>query len=116
MENGKGTVLKGLTNGIGLGSTEFHVLRSIEGKTNPTWLYCLTKLDMIRQHAVHFMTGTGGQKRVPADYFNDFEIGLPPIELQKQFEVISQQADKSKFELKQCIENIDKVIKSLING
>ena len=30
--------------------------------------------------------------------------------------VIYRQADKSKFELKQCIENIDKVIKSLING
>lgn len=41
---------------------------------------------------------------------------LPPIEKQQQFASIAQQADKSKFELKQCIENIDKVIKSLING
>lgn len=40
---------------------------------------------------------------------------LPPIEKQQQFASIAQQADKSKFELKQCIENIDKVIKSLIN-
>ncbi len=41
---------------------------------------------------------------------------LPPIEEQERFVYMVEQADKSKFELKQCIENIDKVIKSLING
>ena len=46
------------------------------------------------------------------------EIGIPNAsdEDQKAFVTIAEQADKSKFELKQCIENIDKVIKSLING
>lgn len=46
------------------------------------------------------------------------EIGIPNAdkEEQLQFVTIVEQADKSKFELKQCIENIDKVIKSLING
>lgn len=44
------------------------------------------------------------------------EIGIPPMEQQMRFVTILQQADKSKFELKQCIEHIDKVIKSLING
>ena len=46
------------------------------------------------------------------------EIGIPNAsdDEQKKFVAIAKQADKSKFELKQCIENIDKVIKSLING
>ena len=45
------------------------------------------------------------------------EIGIPNAsdDEQKKFVAIAKQADKSKFELKQCIENIDKVIKSLIN-
>ncbi len=43
-------------------------------------------------------------------------IIVPPLSIQKEFATILQQADKSKFELKQCIDNIDKVIKSLING
>ena len=30
MENGKGAIVHGLTNGIGMGSTEFHVLRPID--------------------------------------------------------------------------------------
>lgn len=44
------------------------------------------------------------------------EMSVPPMVEQKKFVSIVEQADKSKFELKQCIENIDKVIKSLING
>ena len=44
------------------------------------------------------------------------EMSVPPMAEQKKFVSIVEQADKSKFELKQCIENIDKIIKSLING
>ncbi|MDN0072728.1 restriction endonuclease subunit S [Bacteroides caecigallinarum] len=46
----------------------------------------------------------------------NYGIYIPDEEFAKKFSLIYQQADKSKFELKQCIENIDKVIKSLING
>ena len=116
MENGKGAELQGLTNAMGMGSTEFHVLRPISGKSISTWLYHFTKLDIIRKDAAKNMTGTGGQKRVPASYFDNFKIGVPSIDEQMNFAALANQADKSKFELKQCIENIDKVINSLING
>lgn len=43
MENGKGAVAEGLTNGIGMGSTEFHVLRPKDGISNPYWLLALTR-------------------------------------------------------------------------
>ena len=42
-------------------------------------------------------------------------IILPPVSLQRKFVGISEQADKSKFELRKSIEAIDAVIKSLIN-
>ena len=42
-------------------------------------------------------------------------IAIPPLELQKRFVSIAEQADKSGFELRKSIEAIDKVIKSLIN-
>ena len=44
------------------------------------------------------------------------EFPFPDLDTISSLSSILQQADKSKFELKQCIENIDKVIKSLING
>lgn len=116
MENGKGAIAYGLTNGIGMGSTEFHVLRPINGISSPYWLLTLTRMPIFRERAAKNMSGTGGQKRVSASYLNHFMVGLPAIEEQRRFEAIYKQADKSKFELKQCIENIDKVIKSLING
>ena len=116
MENGKGTIAHNLTNNIGMGSTEFHVLRPIEGVSNSYWLLTLTRLPIFRERAAKNMTGTGGQKRVGAPYLNDFMVGLPPMELQKQFATIYQQADKSKFALQKSIEAIDQVIKSLINN
>ena len=115
MENGKGAIAEGLTNNIGMGSTEFHVLRPIDGVSNPFWILTLTRLPIFRERAAKNMSGTGGQKRVPGKYLEGFMVGLPPIEEQNRFEAIYHQADKSEFELRKSIESIDKVIKSLIN-
>ena len=64
MENGKGAIVHGLTNGIGMGSTEFHVLRPINGISSPYWLLALTRMPIFRERAAKNMSGTGGQKRV----------------------------------------------------
>ena len=114
MENGKGAVATNLTNGIGMGSTEFHVLRPIDGVSNPYWLLCLTRMKIFRKLAKKNMSGTGGQKRVGVAFLENFMIGLPPIDKQNAFESIYKQADKSKFELQQAIDKIDKVMKSLL--
>lgn len=116
MENGKGAVAEGLSNGIGAGSTEFYVLRPIEGKSNPYWLYIITMFDGFRKDARKVMTGTGGQLRVPINYLNEYPITLPPIELQNAFEQFVRQSDKSKFELTQAISRIDDMIKALMHG
>lgn len=97
MENGKGAIVHGLTNGIGMGSTEFHVLRPINGISSPYWLLALTRMPIFRERAAKNMSGTGGQKRVSASYLDHFMVGLPAIEEQRCFEAIYRQADKSKF-------------------
>ena len=97
MENGKGAIVHGLTNGIGMGSTEFHVLRPINGISSPYWLLALTRMPIFRERAAKNMSGTGGQKRVSASYLDHFLVGLPAIEEQRRFEAIYRQADKSKF-------------------
>ncbi len=107
MENRKGAVARGLENGIGSGSTEFHVLRPIAGKSNPYWLYIITMFDTFRVGARKVMTGTGGQLRVPIGYLNDYPISLPPIELQNSFEEFVHQSDKSKLLLQNKYEKIN---------
>ena len=116
MENGKGAIAEALTNGIGMGSTEFHVLRTIDGISNPYWLLTLTRMPMFREYAAKNMSGTGGQRRVGAAFLENFMIGLPSISEQETFETIYRQADKSGFELRKSIEAIEQVIKSLINN
>jgi putative type I restriction modification DNA specificity domain protein len=100
MENGKGAVAVGLKNGIGFGSTEFHVLRPIMDKSNSYWLYTLTSFDIFRKKAEKNMTGSAGQKRVPASFLENIQVSVPPINIQNEFEKFVIEIDKSKFALK----------------
>ena len=103
MENGKGAIVHGLTNGIGMGSTEFHVLRPINGISSPYWLLALTRMPIFRERAAKNMSGTGGQKRVSASYLDHFMVGLPAMEEQRRFEAIYKQADKSKSVIQKAL-------------
>jgi len=82
-ENGKAGIARGLINGIGFGSSEFYVLRS-SGQVLPEWIYFCVMHPIFRDAAVAQMTGTGGLQRVPRDYVENFQIPLPPLEVQKE--------------------------------
>ena len=114
MENGKGAVAKGLCNGIGFGSTEFHVLRPIKGVSNPYWLYTVTAFKQFRMDAAGNMTGSAGQRRVPASFLDAYKVSLPPIELQHKFATFAEQVDKSKFEIQKSLEKLEILKKSLM--
>ena len=114
MENGKGAVAKGLCNGIGFGSTEFHVLRPIEGISNPYWLYVLTTFEQFRKDAENNMTGSAGQRRVPASFLENYRVAVPPVELQNQFAAFVEQTEKSKLAIQQSLEQLETLKKSLM--
>ena len=114
MENGKGAVARGLYNGIGFGSTEFHVLRPISGKTNPYWLYMLTAFSQFREDAANNMTGSAGQRRVPASFLENYRVSVPPIALQNQFADFVEQTDKSKLAIQQSLDKLETLKKSLM--
>ena len=93
------------------------VLRPKES-VNPVYLfYALYNSYNLNKAAMRAMASqtTGIQNLSMSDFMAKF-IVLPSRNEQNKFEQIYRQADKSKFELKQSIEHIDKVIKSLING
>ena len=50
----------------------------------------------------------------PHIFIKNMEIALPPIAEQEAFAEFIRQSDKSKFELKQAIEGVDILIKSMI--
>ena len=114
MENGKGAIAKGLCNGVGFGSTEFHILRPIAGKSNPVWLYVLTSLEQFRQDAAAHMTGSAGQRRVPASFLEQYRISVPPIDLQNQFAAFAAQAEKSKTAVQSALDKAQLLFDSLM--
>ena len=114
MENGKGAVAKGLHNGIGFGSTEFHVLRPISGKTDPYWIYTLTAFSQFRMDAASNMTGSAGQRRVPASFLENYRVSLPPIALQEQFAAFVKQTDKSKGAIQKALDEAQLLFDSLM--
>ena len=115
MENGKGAILKKLSNHIGFGSTEFHVLRPIKNVSTAEYLYILTSLPLFRKEAAKNMTGTGGQRRVPIPFLSDFMVESPNFTKQQEFATIFNQAEATKASLREAIVSIERVIRSLIN-
>ena len=92
MENGKAAVLKGLTNGVGFGSTEFFALRPKNG-LEANYLFHFILQSNFRREAARNMTGAVGLRRVPKSYLEQQPIPLPPLpeqrrivaEIEKQF-------------------------------
>jgi type I restriction enzyme S subunit len=83
MQNGKCAVVQGLTNGIGFGSTEFHVLRPRQGILGK-WLHRIARHKDFRDDAARHFKGTAGQKRVPQIFLEQKVIPVPPLETQQR--------------------------------
>ncbi|MCX6907100.1 MAG: restriction endonuclease subunit S [Verrucomicrobia bacterium] len=92
MENGKAAVLKGLTNGVGFGSTEFFALRPKNG-LEAHYLFHFILQSEFRRDAARNMTGAVGLRRVPKSWLEQQLIPLPEpdeqrrivAEIEKQF-------------------------------
>ena len=81
MQNGKQAIARGLIDGIGFGSTEFHVIRPRPGVA-PEWIHHLIRQPHILSAAANHFTGAVGQQRVPESFLASLEISLPSIDEQ----------------------------------
>ena len=112
MENGKGALAVGLKNGIGCGSTEFHVLRPNTEILQGKWLYYFTSWSAFRKDAERHMTGSAGQKRVPKAYLEKYELQIPTLS-EQLYQVKSLDRVKAVIELrKRELRNLDDLIKA----
>ena len=98
MQNGKSAVVQGLSNGLGFGSTEFHVIRP-GPKVLPKWIWYFVRQHSVRERAQQHFRGSAGQQRVPADFLKKLKIPVPSIA--KQRLVLSRIAD--------CTDRIDEI-------
>ena len=112
MENGKGAISHNMKNGIGFGSTEFHVLRPDTDKITSEWLYYLTTWKTFRKEAERNMTGSAGQKRVPKTFLENYVVNLPDIDTQKSENKILRKVDDLIFLRKQQLAKLDELAKA----
>jgi type I restriction enzyme S subunit len=81
-ENGKSTIFRGLTGGIGAGTTELHIVRPVI--VDSAYLLIFLKCSDFISSGISRMTGTAGQKRVPLEHFAYSPFPLPPIAEQQR--------------------------------
>ena len=84
MENGKSAICANLINGVGFGSTEFHVIRPNTKELLPEWIHLIIRSKKFREEAEKNMPGTAGQKRVPKEFLEDYLFPVPEIAEQKK--------------------------------
>ena len=83
MENGKAAIAGPLLNGLGFGSTEFHVLRPTD-VVLPDYLFHFIRQPTFRKRAASAFVGTGGLQRVPQDFLARVKIPLPTLAEQQR--------------------------------
>jgi type I restriction enzyme S subunit len=83
MENGKIAIVHNLKNGIGYGSSEFHVLRCSDELLNKYLFYYVVQ-DRFRNEAQYAMTGAVGLRRVPKRFIETHTIPVPTLLEQQQ--------------------------------
>jgi len=105
MENGKMAVARGLQNGVGFGSSEFHVLRPTE-RVDAKYLYHFVSSESFRKEAARHMTGAVGLRRVPTAFLADAE--LPLVDLDEQRRIVAE-IDKQFSRLDEAVANLQRV-------
>lgn len=91
-ENGKGALTDSLEMSQGIGSTEFHVIRTSD-RILPKIAHAVVQSTQFRRRGELWMTGSAGQKRVPADYIVEYEMELPPLDEQRRIVCVLDAAD-----------------------
>jgi len=120
MENGKCAIAKKLTNGIGIGSTEFHVLTPNKSLIDTKYLWTLLRLKTFRKSAERFFIGSAGQQRVPVNFLEEIKIPLPPLskqkEIAKKVESIRAEIARLKNKASGILENTQKEIGQMLKA
>jgi type I restriction enzyme, S subunit len=114
MENGKGALADGLTNGVGFGSTEFHVLRPVNTE-DALYCYFVSRMDYFRDEAEKTMVGSAGQRRVPTSFFENFALQIPTPEARVKFGEVMNAYEKQKENLLSSIQQIQAVKQQFVN-
>lgn len=113
MENGKAAVARQLQNGMGFGSTEFHVLRPTPAIL-PEFVFSFIRQQAFRDRAASAFIGTGGLQRVPPEFLGRVKLPLPTLPEQQRIVDVLQQAE-ALSQVNERRGHLDQVIKAALD-
>ncbi len=113
MENGKGTHARNLINGIGFGSTEFHVLRA-RPNISPRFIFHLSQSRRLRLAAEAHMIGSAGQQRVQKQFFDKYQVLEVPFSEQKKIAQILDTLDTQIRQTEALIVKLERIKQGLL--
>ena len=118
-ENGNICIATEICNEVGLCSTEIFVLRPNKDIVSSEYLLLLLQNSYFKQEAKAYMRGTGGLKRIPANWFVNRKFILPPIRIQDEIVAYIKDFEKSNNQILDKIyseiKNLQKYKQSLIS-
>lgn len=114
-ENGKIGQAR-LKHRFGFGSTEFHVVRPDPEQADDRFLLHFLRSPRFRSQGQMRMTGSGGQRRVPADYVKKAKLNLPLLDEQKRIAVMLDKADELRAQRSRAIAGLDNLRRSIFHA
>ena len=83
-ENKKSVVFSNLSNGYGAGTTELHIIRTLENTVLPEYVLWYIKRDDFISDGINAFSGAVGQKRIGKEFIEQCLIPLPPVSEQER--------------------------------
>lgn len=114
MENGKCALAKGLTNRIGMGSSEYHVFRPDQKQVIDKFMFYSLNRESVRKAAASKMTGSSGHRRVPITFYENLVIQVPVVEEQIKIADRVEKLHMELIELKKTNNELKNQKKSII--
>jgi len=117
MQNGKHVIAKNLIDGMGFGTTEFHVLRPHDNVL-PEWIHFFIRQPHFLKEATLYFTGAVGQQRVPEEFLSNYIIPIPSLPMQER--IIAElkekmaQVDKLRASIEKQLEAINALPQAIL--
>lgn len=99
-----------LRHEVGVGSTEFHVIRPSEN-VDPKYLLYFLRQNHVRRTGELRMTGSGGQRRVPVQFLRDLDVPLVELKDQRRIAGILNRADEQRSRRRAQIALLEEIAK-----
>ena len=102
-----------LPTSVGFGSTEFHVVRARSEAADARYLLHFLRQGSIRIEGERRMTGSGGQRRVPANFLAELRVPLPPLPEQRRIADVLDRAETLRAQRRQALAQLDALAEAI---